>query len=1034
MKQIIRLSFLLFSLSIAFPQTSGKVVGVVKGEDGTPLYGANVFIKGTARGASADDQGGYQVIGVTAGTYTVSASFIGYSSVDVENVLVQSSLTTTVDFTLKLSSVEGEVVTVMAEKPLIQVDETSSVTNLTSQDLRSTGVRDLNSILATVAGVVVQDDEVHIRGGRDNEVAYYLNGASVTNAGSRNNMVYAPVETVEEMQVQVGGYDAEVSGANSGVVKRRLKEGTDTFTGSVKLQNDGGGIGSLGGSPNEFLGATSFGHSNTFAQVGGPIPVGMGAKFYAAVELKSEADPYVKESKAFNFSGLGDEYGANSAYPDTFDIKWQDGFTPGSENKNTNLTATLTLEPTSAAKVNIGVVSNNSEWNSGGGIMSQLRWAGADIKTVDGASVSVKPRYMVNKYSSTMLVGELTYSLNERSLLRLSASSLNTDYNNEDSWFGTDWEKWEDSLYVQDELDIADSIWTPFKDRYSQKNSYQHNGMFFSRPGTAAGIYSESSNDKTGLSGSFQTILGNHDIKVGFDYVGNTMRTYSVDPGVAIWAADTAYARAKYGITSYGSLEDIPTWRYRVYADGYGYDLYGNESDNRTFYYSDVEGVSDRDTMYVDGAKTPSEMGFFIQDKIELDDIVINAGLRIDMLDPDEETLVAIDSIEQYDLSKYIKESSWKDMGTFTEVQPRIGVSFPLTDNTNVYGYYGRFSQLVDLNSMYYTAYDYRTQIAVGGNYYGNPIGFGLEPVRTTQYEIGFKRSFGDMAALKVTGFYKNQKGLAQADKVVDPKGELAGAYNYVRNGDFATTRGLEFDFQTRRTNGFLARANYTLSQAEGTGSSRAGYISAVDRGSEDPQMVNPLDFNQEHTGSVSLDYELSSSNMMLDGLDINLLYTFSSGHAYTYVFRPVGGQVSAYDAGVDYMFDTRSREALEAINSSTTPWNYNLDLRVDKTFNLAGYGLTVFARVRNLLDARNVLNVYQATGSADDDGFISDGVYSGGFVDLWGQDTDGDGVTDYEEMYTAINIDNDESYRVYTGEYLVSSPRQAFLGIELNF
>ena len=70
-----------------------------------------------------------------------------------------------------------------------------------------------------------------------------------------------------------------------------------------------------------------------------------------------------------------------------------------------------------------------------------------------------------------------------------------------------------------------------------------------------------------------------------------------------------------------------------------------------------------------------------------------------------------------------------------------------------------------------------------------------------------------------------------------------------MRNGDFATTRGLEFDFQTRRTNGFLARANYTLSQAEGTGSSRAGYISAVDRGSEVPQMVNPLDFNQEHTG-----------------------------------------------------------------------------------------------------------------------------------------------------------------------------------------
>ena len=146
----------------------------------------------------------------------------------------------------------------------------------------------------------------------------------------------------------------------------------------------------------------------------------------------------------------------------------------------------------------------------------------------------------------------------------------------------------------------------------------------------------------------------------------------------------------------------------------------------------------------------------------------------------------SVDSIQQYDQSKYIKPESWEDLGTFTEIQPRLGISFPLTDNTNVYGYYGRFTQLVDLNSTYYTAYNYRTQIAVGGNYYLSPVGFGLEPVRTTQYEIGFKRSFGDLAALKVTGFYKNQKGLAQADRVTDPKGELAGAYNYVRNGDFA--------------------------------------------------------------------------------------------------------------------------------------------------------------------------------------------------------------------------------------------------------
>ena len=130
-------------------------------------------------------------------------------------------------------------------------------------------------------------------------------------------------------------------------------------------------------------------------------------------------------------------------------------------------------------------------------------------------------------------------------------------------------------------------------------------------------------------------------------------------------------------------------------------------------------------------------------------------------------------------------------------------------------------------------------------------------------------------------------------------------------------------------------------------------------------------------SGSVNLDYRLLGTNTLLDGLGSNLLFTFNSGHAFTYVYRPVGGQVSAFDAGVDYMNDTRSRQALEPIGASTTPWVYNLDLKLDKRFEVAErYGVTVFARVNNLLDRRNALNVYQATGSATDDGFYGNDVY----------------------------------------------------------
>ena len=95
---------------------------------------------------------------------------------------------------------------------------------------------------------------------------------------------------------------------------------------------------------------------------------------------------------------------------------------------------------------------------------------------------------------------------------------------------------------------------------------------------------------------------------------------------------------------------------------------------------------------------------------------------------------------------------------------------------------------------------------------------------------------------------------------------------------------------------------------------------------------------------------------------------------------------------------------------------------------------MTLFARVNNLLDRRNALNVYQATGSATDDGFYGNEVYSQAFIDQYGQDPDGDGVTDYEEMYRAINIDNDESYRTQVGGRLISAPRQVFLGLSVDF
>ena len=1045
MKQTLRILVVALLVSTVWSQTTGKISGTVTGDDGAPLVGANVVVLGTGSGASSDADGQFQIINVPAGSYTVKASYIGYASQEVAGVRVISGLSTPVDLSLSTSTIEGDVVQVTAEKPLIQVDETSSVNVVSGDQLENMPIRTLDGVLATMPGVVVQNGDVHIRGGRDNEVAYFLNGASTTNLANRQNLVYVPQEAIEELQVQVGGYDAEVSGANSGVVKRSLKTGTDTFSGSFSLQTDGSGAGE-----SALLGdGYSYGHQTVLASVGGPIMPGL--KFFAALEQTKKEDPYVKIAKGFEFMNQLDEQPANISYVDMFDLTWQDGFTPGSDDDFTNITGTVTYDA-GPLRATLGMVNNNSTNVFGGGITSQLRWGGATIHTLDDTgsytnSFTVPGRSLSEEASSNLLTGELTYALSSNTILRAGVSSYSETREDKDNWFGNDWQKWHDSTAVQEYLGWGDGSdttegavpgWSPFKSRYSQKSNYMVNGMTFSRPGTRSEAfsarYSKSAYSKTGLSASLQHVMGAHDIKVGFDYNQHTLRQYDANPSVMKFSLDDDVALNRYGHNGYGSFADIPAYEWRTYIDGYGYDHEGNEIDERKFYISSVPGVANSDTTYLDGAKKPTELGFYIQDKMEFDDLVVNVGVRIDQLDPSETAPENANELYFYNTSKYVNPDTWKEVETYTEIQPRIGISFPFTDRTNVYGYYGQFSQLVDLNSMYFTAMDYRNQMNTGGYFYITPVGFGLEPVRTTQYEIGFKQAISNDAALKATWFYKNQKGLIQADRVDDYAGQLDGSYNYVRNGDFATTKGLELSLALRRTNGLAVDMNYTISQAEGTGSGRSSYLAALDRQSEPPLMVNPLDFNQAHSGSVNLDYRVSGTNSMLDGLGSNLLFTFNSGHAFTYVYRPVGGQVSAFDAGVDYMFDTRSRQALEPIGSSTTPWVYNLDLKMDKRFDIGGYGLTVFARINNLLDRRNALNVYQATGSATDDGFYGNEVYSASFIELYGQDPDGDGVTDYEEMYRAINIDNDESYRTQVGGRLISAPRQVFLGFSVDF
>jgi len=86
---------------------------------------------------------------------------------------------------------------------------------------------------------------------------------------------------------------------------------------------------------------------------------------------------------------------------------------------------------------------------------------------------------------------------------------------------------------------------------------------------------------------------------------------------------------------------------------------------------------------------------------------------------------------------------------------------------------------------------------------------------------------------------------------------------------------------------------------------------------------------------------------------------------------------------------------------------------------------LTFYAYAQNLLDAKNVINVYYRTGNAYDDGYLSNPALSGKVVE-------GLGPT-YVAMYKAINLANRTHQWLFNGTDLYSSPRQLRFGVRME-
>jgi len=213
---------------------AGKVTDAISGEG---LPGVNVALEGLQQGAVTDIDGNYIILNVRPDSYNVIFTFVGFATRKIEGVRASTGQTTRLNTTLQEEAVQGEEIVVQAERPLVQKDLTASSKTVVSEEIEILPVESFFGVLATQAGVNQgAGGEIHIRGGRSNEISYLVDGLSVGNPFNTNGLATGvSTEAIQEMTVISGAFNAEFGQAMSGIVNLVTKEGAPKLHGSFSF-------------------------------------------------------------------------------------------------------------------------------------------------------------------------------------------------------------------------------------------------------------------------------------------------------------------------------------------------------------------------------------------------------------------------------------------------------------------------------------------------------------------------------------------------------------------------------------------------------------------------------------------------------------------------------------------------------------------------------------------------------------------------------------------------------------------------------
>ena len=828
-------------------QTTGKIIGRVLDEQtGQPLPGANILIEGTVRGAAADDKGNFFIINIPPGAYTLRIQMLGYETVRIEKLRVSVNRTTNVTVKMKPTVLKGQVVVVEARKVTMKKDQTSSVRNVSSDEIKVLPVENVSGVVGMQTGVV----QGHFRGGRLGEVAYMVDGVQVTNtfSGTGRSVDLEP-DAIKDLEVITGTFNAEYGKAMSGVVNVVTKEGSNNFHGGISAE--------WGNyfTPHKdiFIGLkdSEINRNQDYKmRLSGPIWKRV-VTFFTNARFQNNKN-HLNGIRRFNVSDYS-YFSSNDSTQWYSEHTGDNAYVPMNPTKDFSFLGKVTFRPIANFKTSLMFTKNKDNWHNYNHMFKY---------DPDGMGSTHRNSHMVSWHINHMLSPKMFYELKLSSIY---------DY--------TGWYVFKD----------------PFDHRYVNDRFLVSDGPGFYTGGQ------QKNHDETTLQ----------DNSAKFDFNWQVTQHHSI----------------KTGISAVNHKLDHKWFQIRNYYEG-----------------TDSESVAYKPTIFPDSSiytdiyhVKPYEFSYYVQDKMEYTEMVINMGVRFDYFNPNSvypsqrrnpaNQLSFPNNPER--MSKYLKaDPKW-------QVSPRFGLSYQLGQAALLHFSYGHFFQMPPMYAMYQN-HSFRVAPTNYATIMGNTQ---IHAQKTVQYEVGLWQELVEGMGLEVTLFYRDIYDLLTT-RIITTYNQIK--YGLYGNKDYGNARGLEIKYDFRR-GPMSAYVNYTLQYTRGNADNPTQTFTRAGQSMDPVPILIPMSWDQRHTLNVTVGYNTGKYGATMTAY-------YNSGTPYTWTPIPESplSKVNLYP------------------NNAWKPSTYSVDLSAFYNVKLLGALNGQFSlHVYNLLDRLNEIWVNGQTGRA---------------------------------------------------------------------